>query len=249
MKISKIISAVIITFWAIMSFLYLKSEVIPTLPALTPPSYEAFLKNKTMTSKSKMGIYMAGQKLGASVTTTVTLNDGSYQINNRTSLKLPHLPVETKVEITGQSFINKYYQLDSFQLKVKSLLFNYEINGKVEGDELVVTVFDGRTTQTRRVSNPQNTTLSNGLSPFLNMPNLCVGKEWTISMLNPLSGNLELVRAFVESKDIIEWQNGSYEVYEVVLDYRGFKPRAWITPDGKILKEELVMSGLYFIRE
>lgn len=246
----KIISAVIITFWAIMSFLYLKSEVLPTLPALTQPSYEAFLKNKTMTSKSKMGIYYGGQKLGSSVTTTETLSNGYHQISNRTILKrLPLLPVETKVEITAQSFINTRYQLDSFQLKVKSLLFNYEINGKVENNELVVTVFDGRNTQTRRVSNPPNTTLSNGLSPFLNMPNLQVGKEWTISMLNPLSGGLERVRAFVESKDTIEWQDNSYEVYEVVLDYRDFKPRAWITPDGKILKEELVMSGLYFIRE
>jgi len=245
----KVISVLVLGFWAVMSFLYLKQEVIPTLPTLTQPSYKTFLKNKSIFTKSQMGIYLSGEKIGSSTTNIENLKNGYYRMTNHTNVKLLSFLGGTKVEMNGYSLINPRYQLDSFVFTVKSFLVNYQIKGKIEKDEMVVEIFDGRKTKTHRFKNIPEATLSNGFSPFLAMPHLTVGKEWTINMVNPLSGTMERMRAFVESQDTMEWKGQTYKVYEVVIDYKGFKPRAWITPEGWILKEELIMPGLYFIRE
>lgn len=245
----KLISGAVIVFWALMTILYFKQEILPALPALTQPSYETFLKSTTILKNSQMGIYFGGRKIGSSITKTETLPDGYYRMSNTTTVSLFQGPFENKIELNGYSLINKNYQLDSFQFTVKSLIFNYEIKGKTEKEEMIVEIFDGKNTEVKRFKNLQEATLSNGFSPFLSMPNLSVGKEWTINMVNPMNGTIERVRAFVETQDTMEWKGKEYTVYEVVIDYKGYKPRGWITPEGYLLKEELILPGLYFIRE
>lgn len=252
---SKIISSVIILFWLIMTGLLIKREVIPALPVLANPSYEALLKNKSIPPKSQMGIYMFGKKIGYSLTTVTQQPDGNYRIENRTQIKLPLMKTRIPSEINqslamnGHSLVNSDYQLKSFNFSIQSQFFNYQVTGQVKGTDLEVTINDGQTTKTRSVKFQPQSTTSNGLSPFLSMPHLSVGKEWSINLINPFTLKFETVKAFVESQDTMSWQGQEYDVYEVVLDYKGFQPRAWITPEGLILKEEIMMPGFYLIRE
>jgi hypothetical protein len=246
---TKYIFAFIITFWAVMTFIYIKNEVLPSLPAHSQPSYETLLKNKTVSSKSTMGIFFGGGRIGFTTTKIEPIDMGAYRISNITRIRLPHIPLGSDIDMKGHTIINAKYRLDSFAFKITSSVINYEVKGNVEGNDIAIEIFDGKETKTHKVKNIPEATLSNGFSPFLSMPNLTVGKEWTIHLFNPLSGEVEKARAFVEEKSVFELNDKTYDVYEVVIDYKGFKPRALITPDGVILKEELVIPGLYFIKE
>ncbi|MBI4833381.1 MAG: hypothetical protein HY811_00990 [Planctomycetes bacterium] len=245
----KLFSFFIVVFWGIMTFLYISKEVIPGLPILSNPSYETFLKNKSAITQTRMGIYFLNKKVGFSITDIELREDGYHKISNNSEINISSFVLNERIKISGYTLVNPKYQPDSFEFFIKSSVINYKISGKAEGNDMVVTVFDGAQTKTSRYENTSNATLSNGFSPFISMPALSVGKEWTITMVNPINGAVERVRAVVESMSKMEWQNKEYDVYEVVLDYKGFKPTAWITPDGRVLKEELIGPGIYFLRE
>jgi hypothetical protein len=245
----KLLSFFIIVFWGIMSFLYIKQEVIPGLPILSNPSYETFLKNKSAITQTRMGIYFLNKKVGSSITNIEFREDGYHKITNRSEINIKSFVLNERIKISGYTLINPKYQADSFEFFIKSSVINYKISGKAEGKDMVVTIFDGAQAKTSRYENTSNETLSNGFSPFISMPALSVGKEWTITMVNPINGTVERVRAMVNSMVKMEWQDREYDVYEVVLDYKGFQPKAWITTDGRVLKEELIGPGIYFLRE
>lgn len=248
---AKLFSTLIIAFWAVMSFFYIKQEVIPALPSLSQPSYETFLKNKQVIQKTVMGIYFIKKRIGQSVTHVDTLPDGSYRITNKTEIKLPKIfsSPDNEIKMTGYSSVNEDYQLQSFSFKITSFLFNYDVNGYTQDDKMIVDIFDGQNTKTHIYEKSDATTLSNGFSPFLAMPNLSVGKTWTITMIDPIAGTIQRIKANVDKKEMMEWKHKEYEVYDVVMEYKNFRAHAWITQDGRILKQELLMPGLYFIRE
>ena len=85
------------------------------------------------------------------------------------------------------------------------------------------------------------------------MPHLSVGKEWVINFVNPFTASMQTLRARVENLTKIDWKDKTYDVYEVILSNpkrsKQLKYTAYITPDGKILKQEILFPGLYLIRE
>lgn len=249
----KFIGPAIIIFWLVMTVLLIKQEILPSLPALSQPSYEAVLKNRQILGRSLMGIYLFNQNVGYSMTSITSDSKGFYHFKNETIIKLASyssrlaLPIDMKMN--GESLINPDYQLVSFDFTVEFGMNRYQTTGKVLDKYIEVNIDDGKNIRNERVPFDSKMTISNGLSPFISMPNLTVGKEWIITMFDPITRQITPVKAYVESKDTMEWRGKEYEVYEVVLDYKGFKPRAYITPDGKILKEEILFPGCYLIRE
>lgn len=254
----KIVSVVIILFWLTMTGWFIQREIWPALPTLNQPSYQTLLTNRTIPRQSRMGIYFLHHKIGYSLTSIGSLPSGSFQITNYTQFDpslMPLMPADLPAGMkrpfvfTSSSVISPDYSLYSLKISLTSPLGDYELLGTREGDQLVLTIRDKATTRTERISFPKGVTVSDGLSPFVAMPNLSVGKEWMISLINPFSLSWETVKAYVEEKTTLEWAGKTYEVYEVTVDYKGFKPRAWITPEGIILKQEVLTSGLYLIRE
>ncbi|MFH1226893.1 MAG: hypothetical protein V1701_03185 [Planctomycetota bacterium] len=250
---SKIIPASIVLFWLVMTGIFIQREIIPSLPQLTQPSYKALLKSPHYMEGSKMGIYFGGKRIGSSTTTVSRLPDKSFRIENSSLVKLPlGGGFDPKVAITGFSIV-KDYKLDSFQLSVNSDMLHYAISGAVKGNMLELSVSDGRSTRTERIPMKDDATLSDGLAPFISMPNLSVGKEWSINLINPMKMSLETVKARVENLTTMQWNGKECEVYEVVIDLPGKKiavpPKAYITKEGRILKQEMLFPGTYLLRE
>jgi hypothetical protein len=252
---SKILPASIIIFWLIMTGLYIKKEILPQLPYLDEPSYELALKYQSQLGTARMGVYFLNQKIGTSSNTITKTLNGYYEIIHETSIKLPGFIPDIKANtltINGQTIILPSYQLKSFQYSIVMGTLPYTVSGLVSKGKLLLTTSYLGTLEHREMPfNPRATT-SAGLSPFITMPYLAVGKEWAINMVNPMTMQIETTKARVESKIIPEWWQGkgpAPEVFEVVLDYKTFQPKAWITPDGQILKEEGLIPGLYLLKE
>jgi hypothetical protein len=202
-----------------------------------------------------MGIYLFSKKLGYTRTTITRREDNYYQIANVTRIdQMPvgrKVPIKPDVEVSGYTLIDQDYRLHSFDFSMNSKIMGLKqrIQGEVIGNEIEVLFSDGRKNTVTRRPFDQNVMVSHGFSPFSAMPHLRVGKEWSVSMINPLTLKVESVRAKVELETTIEWQGEEHKVFEVALDYQKFRPKAWITPDGVILKEEIMMPGLYLIKE
>jgi len=253
----KIISYAIVSFWLVMSTLFVKKEILPRLPYLAEPSYELMLRCQTRRGPTKMGIYFFNRRIGEACTEIGTLSHGFYRIAHYLEMNLPipsilksAFPEGKLLTVTGSTLITPDYQLKSFDVSVTAPGLRYQAAGQVKGEELeFVLAQDGVVTQRRRAKFNPRVTTTHTFTPFLAMPYLAVGKEWGIHIINPFTGLSETVKARVESKTTMVWQGKVQEVFEVILDYQGFQPKAWITPSGEILKEEILMPGLYLLRE
>ncbi|MBI5779497.1 MAG: hypothetical protein HZA49_08590 [Planctomycetes bacterium] len=273
-----LISAGIIVFWLIMTGLFIRREILPALPALSQPSYEAYLKSLGENKTVKMGIYFGGARIGSSQTDIQPIENNQTKITNSTDINLPgmmsalfdtkrrnkkkeagkpgNIPEAnvSKMTFSGYSLIDEKYKLKSFSFSAKGPFLNYNISGEVKGGLLGFTLYDGLKSSTSYLPYKDDSTVSDGLSPFVSMPHLTVGKEWSINCINPFGASMQTLKARVESRTQIEWQNRMVDVYEVVISDLGMAKSplnytAYITPDGQILKQEILLPGLYLMRE
>ena len=274
-----LISAGIIVFWLVMTGLFIRREILPALPALAQPSYEAYLKSQAADQTIKMGIYFRNERIGSSQTDIEPMENNQTKIKNLTTINLPSimeimftakrrtkLPATAKtptplpqadiakMTFSGYSIVDNKYKLKSFSFSTQSPFMNYRIIGQVKDNTLEFTMSDGAKSSTNYLPYKSDSTVSDGLSPFVSMPHLTVGKEWTINVINPFGASMQTLKARVESRTQIEWQNQMHDVYEVVLSEPGtakspLNYTAYITPDGKILKQEILLPGLYLLRE
>jgi hypothetical protein len=274
-----LISAGIIVFWLVMTSLFIRREILPALPSLDQPSYEAYLKSQAENQAIKMGIYFRGERIGSSQTDIEPLGNGETKIKNLTTISLPSMmeimfttnrrtkkaapqntpkktpkPDIAKMTFSGYSLVDAKYKLKSFSFSTQSPFLNYRITGEVKNNTLEITMSDGAKNSTNYLPYKSNSTVSDGLSPFVSMPYLTVGKEWSINYINPFGASMQTLKARVESRTQVEWQNQMHDVYEVVLSEPGtakspLNYTAYITPDGKILRQEILLPGLYLLRE
>lgn len=274
-----LISAGIIVFWLIMTGLFIRREILPALPSLDQPSYETYIKAQAENQSIKMGIYFGGERIGSSQTDIEPMGNGEAKIKNLTTINLPSMmeimfttnrrtkkasPPDTpkktpksdiaKVTFSGHSLVDAKYKLKSFSFSAQSPFLNYRIAGEVNNNTLEITMSDGMKNSTNYLPYKSNSTVSDGLSPFVSMPHLTIGKEWSINYINPFGASMQTLKARVESRTQVEWQNQMHDVYEVVLSEPGtakspLNYTAYITPDGKILRQEILLPGLYLLRE
>lgn len=274
-----LITGGIIAFWLVMTALFIRREVLPSLPALAQPSYEAYIKSSHKDQQVKMGVYFRGERIGASETEITTKKNADTKIYNHTAINLPSFmaimfaanrpakktgpdknlppgpaPDAAQITFQGQSTVDAKYKLKHFEFQAKSPLMNYNIFGLVEDDRIKVSINDGIKNSVSYLPYDANSTVSDGLSPFVAMPNLTVGKEWAINYINPFGGSLQTLKARVESRTQVEWQGQMHDVYEVTLSQPGgaksaLNYTAYIAPDGRILRQDILMPGLYLLRE
>ena len=114
---------------------------------------------------------------------------------------------------------------------------------------------DGTQALRHELDLPPNALVGDAFTPKMELKNLQVGQSWTIPVYRafPPNSPVQIVEAKVERHDIIFWEGNDVETMLVV--YRtdagsGLRAanqataREWVRPDGMVLRQELVLSGL-----
>lgn len=240
---ARLLGAAIVIFWLVMMGLLVREEILPGMLLDEDASYADPLRRRLEPEESLMGIYLGAQRIGASYTAILPHSDASFEIQNATTLNHPLLTRQALMEIHSRTSVNSTYALREFQMDIKSpLTESTQIKGVVRDGSLEVTVQTGAQPPGPPRSFPLggNETLSNGISPFLSMPNLSVGKTWKIHYFNPFAGGgRQTMIARVESREPIEWEGREQDAFVVVVDNGRDSYRAWILPDGKVIREEI----------
>jgi hypothetical protein len=81
--------------------------------------------------------------------------------------------------------------------------------------------------------------VGSNLGPLDRLPGLQVGQRWDERVANPLSGQVETVRAEVKARDVIYWNQGPVETLVVVHQSPGLSARTWVRRDGVVLRQEV----------
>jgi hypothetical protein len=174
---------------------------------------------------------------------------------NKTDMAIPMLGKEGMLQVYMISRLDRAYHLRTVELSVDSSIMRARATGVVTRDSLHLTFRTADSFSEAVIPLTGKETFSNGLSPFINMPNLAVGKEWDIFMIDPLTMDTTRVRAKVESIEPLQWKGKAHDTFVVTIlqPKKRFEKtrrmyRAWIDRNGLVLKEE-IGTGLVLERE
>lgn len=248
--IDRLLGFVIVAFWAVMMILLVLRDLVPQWTASQPPSYQTLLRHKLQPERYRMGVFWGDRLLGTSATTIEPELDGSYSLENDTALNTPFPGLED-LTIVSRTRIGKDYELREFTTTLASGDLTGKLFGQVDGNRLHMEFRLGDNKMERDVPYVPGGTFSNGLSPFVQMPELSVGKEWTICAVNPMTGQVETGTARVIELEHIEWQGQTVDAWRVALAQGQQEATSWIDREGRILREEIqfMSSRLVLIRE
>lgn len=81
------------------------------------------------------------------------------------------------------------------------------------------------------------------------LPGLQVGQRWDEHVANPMTGQVEEVRAEVKGKAFIHWNNNPVQTLEVVHRSKTISARTWVALDGMVLRQEIPFPLLRLVLE
>ncbi len=122
------------------------------------------------------------------------------------------------------------------------------VRGTVSGRTVELTLGTGGEQTTRTLELPERPRLSATNRALLAARGLAVGKEFSLSYFDPASLSQREMHVRVVGEDKLHVMGRSVEAFVLEQHVEGVKLRAWVTPAGDVLKEELPL-GLVAIRE
>jgi hypothetical protein len=122
-----------------------------------------------------------------------------------------------------------------------------EVNGRVAGDKLNLVLRVGGETRRQVLPFDPQYLLDGDLSPMTGLPDLYLGKRWTIRTLQILDGQIRSVQARVTGKETLLWQGLETECYVVEIGEGAVRATAWVDLTGQILKYKTM--ALVFLLE
>ena len=242
----KLAAIAIVIFWLVMVGLMIRKDVLKRREEAGLRGYQAVLTPDRSEYTQRMGIYISGRKLGASVTVFYYDNDGTYSISNTTDLTMPairpYLNEEVKASIYGTIFIGRSFQLTGFNFGFSSKHYDAIGRGRVSDDELKVwyRTPEGEREETIPVSRDE--TLSLGLLPFLSARYLEIGKKWTVRALNPLSLGQTTTTVEVTGREKIQWQGRTLDAFVLRFTHNGIGSTAWVADDGELIRAQTLFG-------
>lgn len=134
--------------------------------------------------------------------------------------------------------------------------FRIRLQGEVVGDTLQLDLSIGDFKYKRIFSIPRDAMITDSLAPMGELPGLRVGQSWTVPVFSPFQAGaerpMELLEARVTRMDTVVWEDMAVRCMVVELSEagqqsltsnRGIRGRSWVAPDGKVLKNELVLQN------
>jgi len=274
---SRWFNAAVVLLWLTTMGWLVKAKVLPPLIKGEPPSYRRIVASRLNEPPIGWNILVNDRQLGWALTEVGPSPIGLTEIRGRAHLdKLPlkHLtpnwlkPLtnflelsagdESKLQLDVRSLItiDPLGRLSQFESTVWLLPWRerLRVRGNVEGGKMEIILSAGGLTFNHEFPLPANALLSDALSPQTELPGLHQGQSWSVPIYSPLWPNqpLEIIRATVEDKEPIFWDDDVHEAWLVVYRSDGAtsgesqkpKGRLWVRPDGAVLKQQVAFFDL-----
>ena len=237
----KLLTIGITLFWLVMMGLLIKNEILPRYFGIKTISYREMLPKHLLLSDDWMGIYFNNSKIGYSNTYMTVKEKGAisgYTIQNETSLFLPLLGSLHKVYFKSATFVNSEGQLIDFDFLLKSEKNSTQVIGtRINDRTLRLDIIGPGLNSQRNIALPKESVLYNPLLPFGISGKLHKGKKFIIDFFNPISLTNEKVNLLVKDKVRIKSFGLDSDAFLISIDYRGLETYAWVSPDGRLLKQ------------
>jgi hypothetical protein len=214
---------------------YSEPDAVPLLDLAAKAEREAELTQR--------GVFYRGARIGYIRERFIPLeDDGGFRAEQKGELRLTLLGRERRVEMEGMAETGAGGELRGFSFRLTTASrrapFETTVLGKVEGDELVLTIrsADSERTERRRIDEPIVLPLniyyslaSRGFTP---------GESYRLRLFDPMTlSDGEAVIA-VKGPEIVRWGGREEEANRLQTTFAGLTTTAWVNVKGEVLQEE-----------
>ena len=246
------IGGLIIVFWLITMTVLVKKEFLPRLINTSRFSgYESILSSMPLHRDEWMTVYFQGTRVGythTSIYPRKNRGEDGYVIANQSSLMLNLLGANTEITTRGYAFISSDFQIKNFEMSLDSGKYKMKFSGRLIGSNLLVEIDSGHTKSTRTIKLEKDVIIAHDLTPFLVLGKLKPGSRQTVNLFDPITLTINPALIEVIGKATIDYENNPEEVLVVHMTYQELEVKAWVTPDGRILRQETSL-GWIMIKE
>ncbi len=260
----KICIAIITVFWLAMMSWLVARDIIPPFrearEATAGISYADLIETAQQAEEVRMGIFLAGARVGRTRHEVRPASDGGYVIASQTHLD-PAVPwARLQTSVLYRANVGPDRNLVSFEAEVLGSGGEQvgRVAGSVVGRKLHVRLCFGEVEDEMRVDVDPRYLVSSSTTVGLRLPGLYVGKEWRIRSLDTralVGGRFDLVhgKARVTRQEKIAWEGEQVLCYvvEMSLNRSGWRNAAttvWVNEQGDVIVQR-APGGLTFIRE
>ena len=236
-------------FWSVMMGMLAEREILPLFEELREaaqgPSFRRVLKPTDGPTRTHMGIYRHGRRVGETTTEVELMKTAQFwRIRNKTSLTAAVLGEKfgsyTAMRSKFEAKVGSDFRLLSFELEVFLGLMNkphMTIYGHVVGSTLrLVTRIGGHKTE-RFIPYDARYPISPGMSPLFGVPDLYVGRRWRLRTVSPLTMDVTSAWAEVVGKERMSVGDREIDAFEVKVEHQMLETSIWISDVGEVLKQ------------
>ncbi len=258
--LGKILTAAITLFWLTMMALLVKSDVLPAYlaerQAARAPSYAYLEALAAKPHVQQMGIYLAGARIGQSVSAISKMGD-ELRLTNRTDLELNSFAAQ--MLMLGGRGVRFSVRFEATVVEARLAGFRMEafstsrseplviVDGISTEDTLKLKIRQGGRAQSMTAPFDSRQVLSGLFAPTSMPASLRVGESWPVNTLGLGSYGIQNGTATVLRTERIEAEGVSQEAFVVGIKYGTYEMTVWANGQGEVLQEKFL--GFTLVRE
>ena len=193
------------------------------------------------------GVYYRNEKIGFTVSQTVSTNDG-FELQEDGRLQMSLLGARNLVSIKTTARVDRDFTLRSFDFSLDPGTGGTKVHGDVHGRRLhlIVSTAAGSHEQDRDLSEPPVLTLN--LARRLADAGLAPGRRYTWTIFDPATLSSSAIGLDVGPRELVSGVRRRVPAFRVETEYSGLRTTSWITDTGEVVLERSPM-GFETVRE
>jgi hypothetical protein len=243
MLVKRSIGLVIVLFWCVMNFLFIRRQLDAPAPVLTLRGTEKI----TESSEEWWGVFYRGEKIGYA-SQTITPKPKGYRLTDRSVLQLNLMgaiqPAATRLEMDA----NEDWILENFIFELVSKEIRFDVEGRFRDGKLLLAVESAGHKTTRELVLTQAPYLLAALKPYVVTQQLETGKKFLFSTFDPSTLSQQVTTVVIEGRERIRVGERTEAAIKLRQSFRGISIISWVDGQGRTLKEESP-AGLSLVRE
>jgi len=257
----KILTAAITLFWVVMMVFLAKRDVLPAYlaerEAARAPNYAYLEALATKPRVQQMGIYLAGERVGQTVSRMAKVAD-QLRLTNQTDLELNS--IAAKLLMMGGGGVRFSFKFKATVVEARLADFRLEVFSPPKSEPLAIV--DGISAENtlvlkiRQGGGPvQNTSVpfdsrqvvSDLFVPTSMPAKLQVGENWPVNTLGLGSYGIQSGTATVLRTEPIKVEGVSQEAFVISIKYGTYETTVWADSKGEVLQQKFL--GFTLVRE
>lgn len=252
---AKALAISLILFWLVMVGLLIKRSYFPQKSAYeaadhrsTPP--EQIQATTAPSSQVEwLGVYFKGNKIGYAFRSLKKIAQG-YHLKEVAELKMKFMEAPRQVNLITAAEVDRRFSLKSFQFKMSSQDTQLTVEGKVRDKTMELSIISGKEVRHQQLLLDQVPQLPVNLPWYLAGKEMKVGNSYQMTFFDPSTLSNDTLTLKILQKEKIDIAGKLAEAYKIEQSVKGkdLAHHAWISSDGRLLKEEAPL-GITLIQE